>query len=686
MFSCNGYEDLKAIDFESARRKGDPIDCSADQVIGTVSYMSPELMVAVVNHLSGADSSPIVASPSMDVWSICVIIMEIFLYPETFWTIQNIYEDDKIRSKLISITQEEVNAIIQSSFSSRGMRDVKMFLLEEMKVRPPRRSVGVLKQCHALLSGSSSITRSSLVDDIKQALSNEMSGIRCSQELTLDQLSALGEEMRECRGHLDSFSLNFLSTAARLDRLALSTEELSISISSRFDNALTIDDISAVCEASMKQIESCIRTAMETRVDDALDSKISVCQARCEEMHARQQDALTRWARMRDDEQNAARIELTNFVRDIAADVKLILDDTASVSAVMNAIRSEIHQTLMLQTDLVDEQRAIRGIVDQVMRDVALASGNCMGLTQAQQSDSLNQDRLMPRIMEVLETIRSDVVSSRRSIDDLITIGRNQYKLVSSLEAAVNQVPNLFIFLPDTSDTSSNLGGLSGKLASGMYKALNKGYSLFWKRTRMYPVCAYSLEVSERFYVIELSTALMRTLLPLLSISIGLLKVLAASATGIPPGLLPNIPLDHGPHFISNVMDKLSREISKINMKAVVKDIVVDEAKDMVKDLKGSAKVFAPAPGSGGSVILGGDCSALRLAVDEVLFYLYAEEHKVSVEEAKHRSIPSAWTPTQTGLVCVSPSADSGGGGSLWVKPEYRERYEREGRPLHTLV
>jgi hypothetical protein len=210
--------------------------------------------------------------------------------------------------------------------------------------------------------------------------------------------------------------------------------------------------------------------------------------------------------------------------------------------------------------------------------------------------------------------------------------------LLLKLEKVTNPVPLNMLFFPKVSDK----------------KLLSRFKDKLWKKTVLVFVCSLSFQVPERSgpdlaaggegrgYILETNTKLLKKLLPLIAMSVVLVKMLLA-ANGIPPTILP---------------------FPAVNQ--FVESVIVDSLDDMRKQASQSASSGSEEEKS---------AQTLQGAVYDVYRLVSRLEGGRELEPS------SGWVPLQTGLELVSPNAGVEGE-SLWILPKYKALYQCRGRAL----
>jgi serine/threonine protein kinase len=176
---------LKGIDLDGSLLTGTPL--SDSQFAGTMANMAPELVTQPMSELF--------AIPQLDIWSLGMVVFQIFS-GSTFWNVQGLINDDQIVQKMKSsaFTQASINRVIDQQF--HGNDSLRHFLKDVLHIDPEARATLRALRSRALMTGGNSLTASKIynaVDHISVVVDDIQLNMNTLMALTKDGLLTVNE-------------------------------------------------------------------------------------------------------------------------------------------------------------------------------------------------------------------------------------------------------------------------------------------------------------------------------------------------------------------------------------------------------------------------------------------------------------------------------------------------------------
>lgn len=336
------------------------------------------------------------------------------------------------------------------------------------------------------------------------------------------------------------------------------------------------------------------------------------------------------------------------------------------------AVISALEAKLADQSTMADERarettKKIQDAISEATKDLkASAKGTAETFVKEQKALLAATDI---KLTTLLQSFKSSEALLRR-MNELLVI----------IEEKSNRFPRKFIILPELreSDTDEKAGFIKKIVKKGAKAIKGKIYKPFWKYCRLFFVCEASGKSAENCgpewdtkniagYKIEIPTKLTKTILPLLILGLGALKGVL-QMYGIPPGLVPSLPLD----LSENCQDLVE----------TVLDIAQGTQEDIEKKADNAEAVGIDTDDKPLEVLEG--------RIDD-LFNLLRKAEKVPGGPGDQ--MPVGWKPIHTGLSVASmyntgtPVSKANmklsddkplPAGSLWVLKDYEEAFKTE--------
>ena len=131
---------LKAIDFGSSRRKDEQI---TSDVSCTPKYVAPEVARTMLAKLKkNVQVGDTFASSRIDIFALGLMVYELASESmATLWESLGVRSSDEkgMLERAASLTDEEVERVVESNFGGEMFRDLRSFLLDALKVNPADR-------------------------------------------------------------------------------------------------------------------------------------------------------------------------------------------------------------------------------------------------------------------------------------------------------------------------------------------------------------------------------------------------------------------------------------------------------------------------------------------------------------------------------------------------------------------
>lgn len=133
----------------------------------TVAYTPPEIM----RCLEDDPQRMLTPNSSLDMWSLGLTLFEIFC-GKSLWTMMGIFDDDGIKSRLLIITDDEIQECLRAYISNSPHRNSLLNVLSDLlKVSIPhaRCSASTIRSKHLFTGGA---TLSNAIAELKEDTSS----------------------------------------------------------------------------------------------------------------------------------------------------------------------------------------------------------------------------------------------------------------------------------------------------------------------------------------------------------------------------------------------------------------------------------------------------------------------------------------------------------------------------------
>lgn len=257
-------------------------------------------------------------------------------------------------------------------------------------------------------------------------------------------------------------------------------------------------------------------------------------------------------------------------------------------------------------------------------------------------------------ILTELGDLKKDVQDSRMHLAFIQTILKSQSALLAEVERRGNRVPPQIIILPEPAIDSS---------AGWLRKGARRITELLWRKTRLLFVCSLSGELAlsgkdGTGYAVSVQTDLLKSIAPMLALSVIVAKVLLSSQ-GIPPQLLP---------FPDSITDRLEfAEVYAATLESKIVSFAEQQLDQAASNLLGRGD---PTASTTRQVVTD---NAVKAALQVVYTIVSGLENELGVATG------DLWEPRYSGLVKVAPMTGVEGT-SLWVLPKYQHIYAAGGK------
>ena len=313
--------------------------------------------------------------------------------------------------------------------------------------------------------------------------------------------------------------------------------------------------------------------------------------------------------------------------------------DIDNISVALNSLQTQFSEHLERQHVAEELQLSIRRALEDIRK---------------QQNESEADNRVsIAATKEQLDVVLSTLESSQKELFFLRKMSESHHQLLTIMENRGNLLPTKFIIIPEVEQISS----------TNIFKKMKeKVCKVMWNRVKLYFVCdisdkcAFNGGPQQSGYELTIPTKTLKILLPILSLSVSVLKTVM-QIQGIPVGLLPSLPnLPNLPEnvFVDSIMNSIPSR---------------DGITDKIDEISNDKSHFEDE----------GHLAAIQEGQVDALFRL------IQKSEGCEGQPLVGWEPKFTGLKKVSVTTGARGP-SKWVLSDYANIYEEHGEDAREMI
>ena len=366
---------LKAIDFDSARKKDENITI---KVSYTPNYVSPEVAKVMLARRVSSQTGEFYASQKIDIWCLGCCVFELFNERlQTLWECLGVRvgDDMGILEMAARLTDADIERAVETQYPGEGFSGVRSFMLSALKIEPFERLDAILLQNKNLFNSGGatvSIGRSLRSMEAKMEKFVTKEDLEKIMERVIAKMDAIAESQEGVGIAVRQMLFDNAERHAEL-KLALSAINTSLESFSSLEPAafegLSADEMKQLIQSSVKK--SVEEVSSVANLGESVKNSIIDTMKQCSEG--------TNMTEGTNDEIKSQLTEMSKVLLDLRADMKNLVGEIKEVRKELKDVTLALGTLNTLVRTLVDNEHGNPTLILVTPANASASSRGLMG-------------------------------------------------------------------------------------------------------------------------------------------------------------------------------------------------------------------------------------------------------------------------------------------------------------------